>query len=363
MSAKGCINCGVTDNGGYETEDVGPFCGECWGRLDEYFRRPYLPHPFISLRAVEDQGMCEVCGDGESAALHQPAAEGVVVPRPHLEIGTTTVDGTTADPGMPDYYYTSRQASAIGPATGRAADGVIPSVPNGEDSEHSSGAVVPRPQPPDDARVIHSSEIADDPGGFHGDYVPLEDFIKVEAEVARLSLALQQQQEKYRDLNVRLGTSFLGLSLDIEGMAPDEAIMWLRDALVTAQQELRLSNAVCACGCPDNEHENYGEDGQACDHEDHQCVQTNRAVLTMLEEQRVQAAAFSVQIAQLCDWRPIKTAPKDWRHILVWEANRCWIATWQSAEHRWLEVGSIDSLTLYPTLWVPLPEPPLVREA
>jgi hypothetical protein len=54
-----------------------------------------------------------------------------------------------------------------------------------------------------DARVIHSSEIADDPGGFAGDYVPLEDHQqtwdvaqRLTAEVSRLQ---QEHATKQRD--------------------------------------------------------------------------------------------------------------------------------------------------------------------
>ena len=53
-------------------------------------------------------------------------------------------------------------------------------------------------------------------------------------------------------------------------------------------RELDDSNAVCACGCSVDAHENYGEDGESCEHEDHQCVRTNRAVLAMLTELRLQ---------------------------------------------------------------------------
>ena len=33
----GCINCGETKQGGYETEEVGPFCAECWDYLAKHF--------------------------------------------------------------------------------------------------------------------------------------------------------------------------------------------------------------------------------------------------------------------------------------------------------------------------------------
>lgn len=38
LPAKGCINCGEVNDGGYETEDVGAFCGQCWDYLREYFK-------------------------------------------------------------------------------------------------------------------------------------------------------------------------------------------------------------------------------------------------------------------------------------------------------------------------------------
>ncbi len=64
------------------------------------------------------------------------------------------------------------------------------------------------------------------------------------------------------------------------------------------QQALEASNAVCSCGCPESEHENYGEDGQACENEDHQCVPTNRAVITMLNDLRARATHAEAQLEE-----------------------------------------------------------------
>lgn len=49
---------------------------------------------------------------------------------------------------------------------------------------------------------------------------------------------------------------------------------------------LRECNAVCLCGCPDSEHESYGEDGESCGHDDHECIRVPKAVLAYVERLR-----------------------------------------------------------------------------
>ena len=59
------------------------------------------------------------------------------------------------------------------------------------------------------------------------------------------------------------------------------------------------------------------------------------------------------------DWQPIVTAPKDGTNILIWDKTwhkQPYVATWQTADLYWLEVGT--GLTLSPTHWMPLPAPP-----
>lgn len=36
-SVTGCLNCGDANDGGYETEEVGPFCAQCWQYLEQHF--------------------------------------------------------------------------------------------------------------------------------------------------------------------------------------------------------------------------------------------------------------------------------------------------------------------------------------
>jgi chromosome segregation ATPase len=49
-------------------------------------------------------------------------------------------------------------------------------------------------------RIIHSSEIADDPGGFQGDYVPLEDTVEEDALLARVR-ELEQRYETLKAIH------------------------------------------------------------------------------------------------------------------------------------------------------------------
>jgi len=78
----------------------------------------------------------------------------------------------------------------------------------------------------------------------------------------------------------------------IEGHA-ELAVESLSTALVEARVEMKRltevckeSNSVCACGCPPGDHESYGEEGECCGVEGHECIRTSRAVLAMLTRLR-----------------------------------------------------------------------------
>ena len=71
----------------------------------------------------------------------------------------------------------------------------------------------------------------------------------------------------------------------------------LLDALEQAEVLLQQACSVCACGCPESEHENYGEDGEACEHEQHQCVRTSRSVRTMLGQAEQQNTELRAELA------------------------------------------------------------------
>lgn len=54
----------------------------------------------------------------------------------------------------------------------------------------------------------------------------------------------------------------------------------LREANENDRLKLVLveSNEVCVCGCDADQHENYGEDGEGCGNDSHECVRTCIAI-------------------------------------------------------------------------------------
>ena len=56
--------------------------------------------------------------------------------------------------------------------------------------------------------------------------------------------------------------------------------------IVELESLLRECNAVCLCGCPESEHESYGEDGESCADEGHECIRVAPAVLAYVERLR-----------------------------------------------------------------------------
>ena len=59
-------------------------------------------------------------------------------------------------------------------------------------------------------------------------------------------------------------------------------------------------------------------------------------------------------------WQPIETAPKDGACILVAEYGDVKVAEWFRTLSCWLGPydGNGDPEVMYPTHWMPLPEPP-----
>ena len=74
----------------------------------------------------------------------------------------------------------------------------------------------------------------------------------------------------------------------------------LRLALETANARIDLDNAVCLCGCPASEHEDNGEDGEQCEHEDHECIRVAPAVLEIVGRVRL---ALETATRERDEWR------------------------------------------------------------
>ena len=81
-----------------------------------------------------------------------------------------------------------------------------------------------------------------------------------------------------------------------------EASLAEREAL------LHECNAVCLCGCPESEHESYGEDGESCGHDDHECLRVPRSVLAYVETLRRAPVRDEVrEAAEICRSLPPST--------------------------------------------------------
>jgi hypothetical protein len=57
-----------------------------------------------------------------------------------------------------------------------------------------------------------------------------------------------------------------------------------------ALRRIKDENSVCICGCPNEDHENYGEEGEACEHEDHECIRVCHAAAQIADGYRKQIA-------------------------------------------------------------------------
>lgn len=59
--------------------------------------------------------------------------------------------------------------------------------------------------------------------------------------------------------------------IQVDKLIAERAEKQLRD-------ELAVERAVCICGCPPGEHESYGDEGETCENESHECIRVAVAV-------------------------------------------------------------------------------------
>jgi hypothetical protein len=71
------------------------------------------------------------------------------------------------------------------------------------------------------------------------------------------------------------------------------AIRHALDTIDTLEGGLALDNAICLCGCPSSEHESYGEDGESCGVDGHECIRVAPAVLEIVQRERAILTAAS----------------------------------------------------------------------
>ncbi len=74
---------------------------------------------------------------------------------------------------------------------------------------------------------------------------------------------------------------------DYKSATTEPVVLALLEDVARLREENAESNAVCACGCIDDAHDDYGEDGLVCEQScGADCVRTSRSVLGMLESLR-----------------------------------------------------------------------------
>ncbi len=126
---------------------------------------------------------------------------------------------------------------------------------------------------------------------FEGNPVPddLREFGVVkhaEAEHARQSEAQETLRQEIDRLNRGRETLIDEVDrLVVEAIDQHDAAVAAERENATLQAERDIlrdvcneSNAVCVCGCLNGAHENYGEDGECCGVEGHECIRTCEAV-------------------------------------------------------------------------------------
>jgi hypothetical protein len=60
------------------------------------------------------------------------------------------------------------------------------------------------------------------------------------------------------------------------------------------------------------------------------------------------------------EWQPIETAPKSGEDILLGlvDTPPALVGSWNSREEFWAVNGRLSDFCVFPTHWMPLPEPP-----
>jgi hypothetical protein len=84
------------------------------------------------------------------------------------------------------------------------------------------------------------------------------------------------------------------MTLESDLKAATEIATIVQQENASLRERLAEDNEVCVCGCPTDEHESYGEDGEGCGNDDHECVRTCIAVRGIVRSLREQLAKAQV---------------------------------------------------------------------
>ena len=77
--------------------------------------------------------------------------------------------------------------------------------------------------------------------------------------------------------------------------AKDETIRQQAAQIEALKEIADEAFGVCICGCQLSEHENYGEDGEQCENEMHECIRTSKAAYAVVHTLRARLAAVEAE--------------------------------------------------------------------
>lgn len=70
-----------------------------------------------------------------------------------------------------------------------------------------------------------------------------------------------------------------------------EAMRNMQAEIADLSERIREDNAFCICGCPVDEHENLGEDGEACENQHHECFRVCAAAVSYVQRVTARSSA------------------------------------------------------------------------
>jgi hypothetical protein len=96
-----------------------------------------------------------------------------------------------------------------------------------------------------------------------------------------------------------------------------ERITELEDKVKELEERVDEDNAVCLCGCPASDHEQFGEDGEQCEHEDHVCQRVAPSVRDLFVEMRRERDEAQEQLREAQEERNFlkKEVAGMWHHF------------------------------------------------
>ena len=118
---------------------------------------------------------------------------------------------------------------------------------------------------------------------------------KGRAEAADARLAAVEAERDKAVAEVCAFSREQGIEAAQEIAAKDETIRQQAAQIEALKEIADEAFGVCICGCQLSEHENYGEDGEQCENEMHECIRTSKAAYAVVHTLRARLAAVEAE--------------------------------------------------------------------